>query len=148
MLAGISRKSAEKMQAVIRREICGWPNISRKMWSAGRTCQKIRLRGLILVNVCAVCKDAKSRGRSVKEWLMPLSSREMNIARYDSVLVQPLSWEIPSLQRLWLGESTEDKHMRMMVLLQCFDCYDNGDSLLLNQTYVQPRFFVLCLVLR
>jgi len=79
---------------------------------------------------------------------MPLSSRELNIARYDSVSVQPLSWEIPSLHRLWLGESIEDKHMRMKVLLECFDCYDDADSLLLNQTYVQPRFLVLCLVLR
>ena len=102
----------------------------------------------ILTNFCAVCKDAKGRVGSVKEWLMPLSSHELNIARYDSVLVQPLLWEIPSLQRLWLGESTEDKHVRMMVLLRCFNCYDDGDSLLLNQTYVQPRFFVLCLVLR
>jgi len=84
----------------------------------------------------------------VKEWLMPLSSCESSAARYDSVLVQPLSWDIPSLQELWLGESTDDKHLRIMVLLQCFNCYDDDDNLLLNQTYVQPRFLVLCLVLR
>jgi len=77
---------------------------------------------------------------------MPLSL--MPVARYDSVLVQPLSWEIPSLERLWLGESTDDKHLRMMVLLRCFSCCDDGESLLLNQTYVQPRFLILCLVLR
>jgi len=79
---------------------------------------------------------------------MPLSSGKLNIARYDSVLVQPLPWEVPSLHQLWLGESSDDKHVRMMVLLRCYDCYDNGDSLLLNQTYVQPRFLILCLVLR
>jgi len=102
----------------------------------------------VKLGVCAICKDGRSLGWSVKEWLMPISSGELSIARYDSVLVQPLSWEIPSLQRLWLGENTEDKHMRMMVLLRCFDCYDDGDSLLLNQTYVPPRFLILCLVLR
>ena len=84
----------------------------------------------------------------VKEWLMPLSTTELNVARYDTVLVQPLSWEIPSLQCLWLGELPSDKHLRMMVLLHCLSCYDDGDCLLLNQTYVQPRFLVLCLVLR
>jgi len=79
---------------------------------------------------------------------MPLSSGQLSVARYDSVLVQPLSWVIPSLHRLWLSESADDKNVRMMVLLRCFECYDNGDSLLLNQTYVQPRFLILCLVLR
>jgi len=89
-----------------------------------------------------------SGGRVVKEWLMPLTSAELSVARYDSVPVQPLSWEIPSLQRLWLGETTDDKHLRMIVLLRCCNCYDDGGSLLLNQTYVQPQFLVLCLVLR
>ena len=82
----------------------------------------------------------------MKEWLMPNDAQ--NVARYDSVLVQPLSWEIPSLERLWLGESAEDKQLRMIVLLRCFNCYDDGDCLLLNQTYVQPQFLILCLVLR
>ena len=79
---------------------------------------------------------------------MPLSATELSVARYDSVLVQPLSWEIPSLQSLWLSESPGDRHLRMMVLLRCLRCYNDGDSLLLNQTYVQPRFLVLCLILR
>ena len=95
-----------------------------------------------------LCEDVRSHGRAVKEWLMPLSSGELGVARYDSVVVQSLSWEIPSLEHLWLGKSIDDKHMRMMVLLRCFNCYDGGDSLLLNQTYVQPRFLILCLVLR
>jgi len=100
------------------------------------------------LSVYVVYKDVSSRGRVVKEWLMPLSTSELNIPRYDSVVIEPLSWEVPSLQRLWLGESTDDKHLRMMVLLRCLDCYDDGDCLLLNQTYVQPRFLILCLVLR
>ena len=95
-----------------------------------------------------MCEDTKSRCCAVREWLMPLSSGEVSVARYDCVAVQPLSWETPSLSRLWLGESSDDKHVRMMVLLQCFNCYDDGDSLLLNQSYVQPRYLVLCLVLR
>ena len=100
-----------------------------------------------LMNVCAVCKDM-GRGRAVKEWSMPLSSVDLSVARYDSVSVQPLSWEIPSLERLWLGDSADDKHLRMMVLLRCFNCYNDDDTLLLNQTYVPPRFLILCLVLR
>jgi len=79
---------------------------------------------------------------------MPLSTTDLCVARYDSVVVQPLSWEIPSIECLWLGESTADKQLRMMVLLRCLHCYNDGSSLLLNQTYVQPRFLVLCLVLR
>jgi len=95
-----------------------------------------------------LCEDVRSQGQVVKEWLMPLSTAELTAARYDAVPVQPLSWDIPSLQCLWLGESAGDKHLRMMVLLRCLYCYDDGNSLLLNQTYVQPHFLVLCLVLR
>ena len=97
-----------------------------------------------------MCEGIGSKVGAVKEWLMPLSSGKLGIARYDSVLMRSWQWEIPSLQRLWLGESTDDKHLRMMVLLRCFDCYDDdsGGSHLLNQTYVPPCFLVLCLVLR
>ena len=112
---------------------------------------QLLLSVIVIVNwtsVCMICEDVRSHGRAVKEWLMPLSSGELGVARYDSVVVQSLSWEIPSLEHLWLGKSIDDKHMRMMVLLRCFNCYDGGDSLLLNQTYVQPRFLILCLVLR
>ena len=126
-----------------------WDYSGRK----GRRCRPVLLSLLSVqvvnrMSVRVLCEDVKSRGRAVKEWLMPLSSGELGVARYDSVMVQPLSWEIPSLERLWLGKSTDDKHLRMMVLLRCFNCYDGGDSLLLNQTYVQPRFLIMCLVLR
>jgi len=122
--------------------------VADRLWLTKRIREEEEVEVVNSMSVCAVCADVKSRCRAVKEWLMPLSSGELSVARYDSVLVQPLSWEIPSLQCLWLGESADDRHVRMMVLLRCFGCYDDGDTVLLNQTYVPPRFLILCLVLR
>lgn len=78
----------------------------------------------------------------VKEWIY---SRSNPYQYPEEVKAEPLSWAVPTLQRLWFGPSVDDKRRRMRALLSCL----NSDTpLILNTAYVPQHMLIMACVLR
>lgn len=78
----------------------------------------------------------------ITEWVY---SRSNPYQTPEQVKAVPLSWAVPTLQRLWFGPSVDDKRRRMRALLSCL----NSDTpLILNMSYVPQHMLVMACVLR
>ncbi|XP_064483500.1 constitutive coactivator of PPAR-gamma-like protein 2 isoform X2 [Ornithodoros turicata] len=56
-----------------------------------------------------------------------------------------LSWPVPTVQRLWLGPSLDDKKCRLRAFLTCMR---SDVPLMLNTAYVPQHLLIMCCVLR
>lgn len=77
----------------------------------------------------------------VREWL-PYNDYETP----DAIEATELSWPAPTIQRLWFGNSVEDKHKRLQAFLSCMHC--NDVQPLLVHSNVPPHMLMMACVLR
>ncbi|XP_018571795.1 constitutive coactivator of PPAR-gamma-like protein 1 homolog isoform X1 [Anoplophora glabripennis] len=89
-----------------------------------------------------VSENAPQPDILIKEWIY---SRSNPYQYPEEVKAEPLSWAVPTLQRLWFGPSVDDKRRRMRALLSCL----NSDTpLILNTAYVPQHMLIMACVLR
>lgn len=83
----------------------------------------------------------------VVEWLGRSSSGGKGGSRRPYELVEgvQLGWPVPTVQRLWLGPSLDDKKCRLRAFLSCMR---SDVPLMLNTAYVPQHLLIPCTVLR
>ncbi|XP_077496761.1 constitutive coactivator of PPAR-gamma-like protein 1 homolog isoform X2 [Amblyomma americanum] len=98
----------------------------------------------------ATSDDSSTKGPApvvVVEWLGRSSSGGKGGSRRPYELVEgvQLGWPVPTVQRLWLGPSLDDKKCRLRAFLSCMR---SDVPLMLNTTYVPQHLLIPCTVLR
>lgn len=63
----------------------------------------------------------------------------------EAVEAVQLGWPVPTVQRLWLGPSLDDKKCRLRAFLTCMR---SDVPLMLNTAYVPQHLLIMCCVLR
>ncbi|XP_065298670.2 constitutive coactivator of PPAR-gamma-like protein 1 homolog [Dermacentor albipictus] len=82
----------------------------------------------------------------VVEWLGRSGSGKGASRRpYELVEGVQLGWPVPTVQRLWLGPSLDDKKCRLRAFLSCLR---SDVPLMLNTAYVPQHLLIPCAVLR
>lgn len=86
----------------------------------------------------------------VVEWLGRSSSSSNSKGQrssrpYELVEGVQLGWPVPTVQRLWLGPSMDDKKCRLRAFLSCLR---SDVPLMLNTAYVPQHLLIPCVVLR
>lgn len=82
----------------------------------------------------------------VVEWVgRPPSSSPQSGAHPELVPGVQLGWPVPTVQRLWLGPSMDDKKCRLRAFLTCMR---SDVPLMLNTAYVPQHLLIPCTVLR
>ncbi|KAL1425871.1 hypothetical protein MTO96_018853 [Rhipicephalus appendiculatus] len=96
-------------------------------------------------------KEDESKGPApvvVVEWLGRSgggSGKGANRRPYELVEGVQLGWPVPTVQRLWLGPSLDDKKCRLRAFLSCLR---SDVPLMLNTAYVPQHLLIPCAVLR
>ena len=80
--------------------------------------------------------------RQVKEWCVYKGNR---LDTPDLVEPKAISWDIPPVKKLWLGNTSEDNITRMKAFLTCMR---SDTKNMTNTSMVPQRLLILCSVLR
>lgn len=79
----------------------------------------------------------------IKEWVVRRTGSQK--PSFDLVMAKPVDWKTPSIERMWLGQHSDDKTRRLRAFLTCMM---SDSPLMLNTNYVQQHLLILCCVLR
>lgn len=79
----------------------------------------------------------------IKEWVVRRVGSQK--PSFDLVMAKPVDWKAPSIERMWLGQQSDDKTRRFRAFLTVMH---SDAPLMLNTNYVPQHLLVLCCVLR